>query len=236
MHFLSYRNCGREKHKFFHGLLGFFVAFTIPFQILCHFTLGAGFAEANKTVLPLSLWYKTPAFWALLICQIFVFFPVGTYLLWRYPEWSLVYQSDSADTSGNLTLLALTYPLSSFLGYLTVSRFIRRSHGALAFVTTFVAIWLTVIAGFVCSWHIQNTMQMASEDHRIDMIAVHPPIAMLWGIAFAYVTSSFMSIWRLIIFEKASLRRLKTANQIKEVSREQGVVHATMDVPERELH
>ncbi len=74
---------------------------------------------------------------------VFVFLPMGGFLVYLYPAWSWMYLVNPAETPVYVSVGAvLLYPLCGFIGYLSTERLLRRD-SPLA--------WLPVVAGGVGS-------------------------------------------------------------------------------------
>ena len=61
---------------------------------------------------------------------LFVFLPMGGFLVYAYPAWSWMYLVDPQETPVYVSVLAVClYPLCGFVGYLVTERLLRRGSG-----------------------------------------------------------------------------------------------------------
>lgn len=64
---------------------------------------------------------------------LFVFLPLGGFLVWEYTDWSWMYLVDARKTPAWVSVLAvLTYPAAGLAGHLGTERLIRRGTGAVS--------------------------------------------------------------------------------------------------------
>lgn len=72
---------------------------------------------------------------------LFVFLPMGGFLVYAYPAWSWMYLLDPQDAPVWVSVAAVgLYPVCGFIGYLATQHLLRRGAGGLAFAPLALAL------------------------------------------------------------------------------------------------
>lgn len=82
-------------------------------------------ALAGRKTLSEKLWLSS-CLWALIVYQLVVFVPVGAYLMWRFPDWSVMYLLDVQDLPFSGQSLVAAYPVVGFGGFVAARRLLHK--------------------------------------------------------------------------------------------------------------
>lgn len=99
----------------------------VPIDLVLNVAFGSSVALASRRSLGDQQLLRTPALWSLLSLQVFLFVPVGIYLLFMHPAWSMMYLHDANALPVPDTALAAGYPLAALVGFLVARKLIVKS-------------------------------------------------------------------------------------------------------------
>ncbi len=95
---------------------------TVPIDVSLNLAVGASVALAGRAAIPQYRLLRSPALWSLVIMEAVVFMPVGAYLLWRFPAWSLMYLVEPGSLPVPDVALVVTYPIAALLSFVVTWR------------------------------------------------------------------------------------------------------------------
>ncbi len=84
---------------------------TLPIDLGLSVAAGSTVALAGRSTAEETKLVRSPALWALVAFELLVFVPVGAYLLWRFPAWSVMYLIEPDSLPMPPAYLAVLYPI-----------------------------------------------------------------------------------------------------------------------------
>ena len=84
---------------------------TLPIDLALSAAIGSTAAIASRSTAGEYSLLRSPALWALIAFELLVFVPVGAYLLWRFPAWSLMYVVEPSSLPMPPAYLTILYPV-----------------------------------------------------------------------------------------------------------------------------
>jgi hypothetical protein len=99
-----------------------FIMVTLPIDLGLSVAAGSTVALASRSTASEYRVLRSPAFWSLLAFELLIFVPVGAYLLWRFPAWSLMYLIDPDSLPMPPAYLAVLYPVIAVSTFIVCRR------------------------------------------------------------------------------------------------------------------
>ncbi|MBI3179478.1 MAG: hypothetical protein HYZ27_07430 [Deltaproteobacteria bacterium] len=122
---------------------------TVPIDLSLNVAVGASVALASRAVIPQQRLLRSPALWSLVIMQALVFVPVGAYLLWRFPAWSLMYLMEPASLPVPDVALVVTYPIAAVASFVITWRLLSGERLAPAIAVLAGALVVTLLITYL---------------------------------------------------------------------------------------
>ena len=181
---------------------------TFALDIALQVALGGSLVWASRHIIAYETWWRSAALGALCVINLLLFMPVGAYLMWRYPEWSLMYLAESGDLGTPDAWLVVFYPLVGIISVLVARTLIARGKkwGALAITGAGLA-----LAGAIAFLGQRQLLTVGTtEAFRADTSGLRPlfdtPLIWILGAATLVIgTAWLVALWRLRLLGKSWL-------------------------------
>lgn len=179
----------------------------LPIALLLHATMGATFALAAGKALRERSFFRTPAFWALVVIQVTLVVPTTAYALWRFPAWSLMYLVTPGLFGLPDASLAVLVLAAAGGGFIVVRNLLAEGRTWVGFLLVVAGAFLAALA--VSLGRAQLTVVGTTEAFRADPttlrgIAASPLLFILPPTIVAVLVSWGMTLWRLVLWANAS--------------------------------
>ena len=173
---------------------------TVPVLLALHVAVGASAVVAGRRKVLSGGALSCPVLWALLLFEVVLAFPVGAYLLWRYPDWSLMYLTETGGLDVPDWTLATTYVLAALVAYFIARHILLKGQfwAGVGFCGGFVLL-AAAVGGFGVRQltTVGNTAAFRAESPTLMPLGDTPLFYLLPVAAGALLVSWGITLWRL---------------------------------------
>lgn len=178
---------------------------TVPIDLGLNLAFGSSVVLACRSAIPHVGFVRAPSLWALLAFEAMIFFPVGAYLLWRFPDWSYMYLAESGTLGVPDWTVAAMYPIAAMLGFGVTFVLIRKDKTGPAFAFCGGSLLLAAaVSGFGYRQLLGvGTTSAFRAGSDLTPIFASPLAWILGAIGVAVIASWAVTLWRLYLFGRA---------------------------------
>lgn len=179
---------------------------TVPIDLVLNVAVGSSIALASRGTLRSQTLWRTPALWALIAFELFVFVPVGAYLLWRFPEWSVMYLLDAGALPMPDHGLAALYLVVAFGAFVATRQLLikKRIWAALGVVAASLSLSLAIAYfGRDSLLRVGSTQAFRSAPETMRDVVGTQLGFVVAGAAVAVTIGWAATLWRLILLSRA---------------------------------
>ncbi|MFC1611151.1 hypothetical protein ACFL6C_09340 [Myxococcota bacterium] len=179
---------------------------TVPIDLALNVAVGSSIALASQSTARDYRLLRSPALWALVAFEVLVFLPIGGYLLWEFPAWSLMYLVEPRSLPIPDISLALSYPVVAVAAYIGCRRLV--AGGRVWPVLGIFLAGLALVASLVYLGQQQVLVVGSTDEFRNDPAkmreALDSPLSYLVGAAcVAFVIGWVATVWRLFVLGRS---------------------------------
>lgn len=180
---------------------------TLPILLLLNAAVGASFALAGNTTLGKKGLVQTPAFWVLMLFELFVALPQGAYLLFLYADWSLMYVVDADHLIVRPVTFCLLYPLFGVLAFHATAEYVRKKvmFGAFAlFVFWCVGVGAMLYVGMDRIMLVGSYASFKQNPALLEELMHSKLMYALFGLLGVWLFGWVAGLWRLWVLRRAA--------------------------------
>lgn len=181
---------------------------TFALDLALQVALGGSLVLASQQTIAYETWWRSSALGALCVIEILLFMPVGAYVLWRYPEWSMMYLLESGELGTPKAWLVVSYPVVALGAFLSARALIVRGKRWGALGVTALGFALAAAVAFFGQRQLLTVG--TTEAFRASTSGLRPlldtPLAWVLGGAVVAIGVAWMlALWRLWLLSRSWL-------------------------------